>query len=129
MPTIPDTHRDLVEAPLIASLATVGPDGTPQVTAIWFVAEGNTIELSLLATRQKYKNMVARPQATLFLIDPKNPFRTLEIRGTAEAGEDPDLALFEKVVRHYGHEPASFPVPNEGRVAITLRPTRVVAQG
>jgi PPOX class probable F420-dependent enzyme len=129
MPTIPESHRDLAEAPLIASLATLSPDGTPQVTAIWFVAEGNTIKLSLVTARQKYKNMIARPQATLFLIDPKNPYRTLEIRGTVEVGEDPDLALFEKVVRHYGQEPASFPAPREGRVAITLRPTRVVTQG
>jgi PPOX class probable F420-dependent enzyme len=129
VPTIPESHRDLLEAPLVASLSTVGPDGTPQVTAIWFVAEGETVKASLVTARQKYKNMVAHPQATLFIIDPKNPFRTLEIRGAVEVGEDPNLELFENIFRHYGHDPATFAGPREGRVSITLLPSRIVAQG
>jgi PPOX class probable F420-dependent enzyme len=129
MPTVPDSHHDLVAAPLVASLATVGADLTPQVTAIWFVAEGDTVKISLVTARQKYKNIVAHPQATLFIIDPKNPFRTLEIRGSVEVGEDLGLELFAKIFRHYGQDPAASPVPHEGRVAVTLLPTRVVAQG
>ncbi|MFV8166136.1 PPOX class F420-dependent oxidoreductase [Mycobacterium sp. 134] len=129
MPTIPESHRDLAETPLVASLSTVGADGTPQVTAIWFVAEGHTVQISLLQTRQKYRNVAARPQATLFVIDPKNPFRTLEIRGTVKIDEDSDLALFERVFRHYGQDPATSGAPTEGRVVVTLSPTHVVAQG
>lgn len=129
MPTIPESHRDLAETPLVASLSTVGADGTPQVTAIWFVAGGDTVQISLLQTRQKYRNVAARPQATLFVIDPKNPFRTLEIRGTVTIDEDSDLALFERVFRHYGQDPATSGAPTEGRVAVTLSPTHVVAQG
>lgn len=129
MTSIPDSHHDLVESPLIGALATVGPDGTPQVTAIWFVADGDTVKTSIVTARQKYKNVVAHPQATLFIIDPQNPFRTLEIRGIVEVGEDPGLELFERVVRHYGQDPETFPAPRDGRVAVTLRPTRVVAQG
>ncbi|MEZ0364838.1 PPOX class F420-dependent oxidoreductase [Mycobacterium sp. pUA109] len=129
MPTVPDSHRDLVAAPLVASLATLGGDRTPQVTAVWFVADGDTVKFSLVTARQKYKNIVARPRATLFIIDPKNPFRTLEIRGTVEVSEDSDLELFAQVFRHYGLDPDTSPAPREGRVAVSLRPTRVVAQG
>lgn len=129
MPVIPESHRDLVEAPLVASLSTVGADGTPQVTAIWFAVEGDTVQISLVSTRQKYQNVLAHPCATLFIIDPKNPFRTLEVRGTVEVGEDPNLELFENILRRYGHDPAAFPGPREGRVSITLLPRRIVAQG
>lgn len=129
MPLIPDSHRDLAQAPVVASLATVGADGTPQVTAIWFVTESDTVRISLATARQKYKNIVARPLATLFIIDPNNPFRTLEIRGSVSVGEDPDRALFAKVFRHYGQDPDASPVPQGGRVAVTLTPTHVVAQG
>lgn len=129
MPAIPESHRDLLTAPNIASLATVGADGTPQVTAIWYVLDGDTVKTSLVTARQKVKNMVAHPQATLFVIDPANPFRTLEIRAEADITDDPGLALFSEVVRHYGHDPATFPAPRDGRVVVTLRPTRVVAQG
>jgi PPOX class probable F420-dependent enzyme len=107
----------------------VGADGTPQVTALWYLADGDTVTTSLIATRQKYKNIVAHPKATLFIIDPANPFRTLEIRATATIEPDRDLTLLDQLIRHYGHDPDTFPAPREGRVALRLTPTRVVAQG
>ncbi|OMC38423.1 PPOX class F420-dependent enzyme [Mycolicibacterium fortuitum] len=129
MQFIPASHSDLSEAPLVASLSTVGADGTPQVTAIWYVIESGTVRISLVRTRQKYKNLIAHRQATLFIIDPENPFRTLEIRGTVKVDEDSGLELFDRVFRHYGADPATAAAAREGRVAVTLVPTRVVAQG
>ncbi|MCV7065902.1 PPOX class F420-dependent oxidoreductase [Mycolicibacterium farcinogenes] len=130
MQIIPESHRDLAEAPLVGSLSTVGADGAPQVTAIWYVIESGTVRISLMRSRQKYKNLAAHPQATLFIIDPNNPFRTLEIRGTVKVEEDSGLGLFDRVFRHYGQDPAATPAAaRDGRVAVTLVPTRVVAQG
>lgn len=123
---IPESHRDLVDKPIVGTLATVGADGRPQVTAIWFLLDGDVIRASLVDTRQKYKNMVANPKATLFLLDPANPYRTLEIRGDVSFDDDPDLAFMEKLVRYYGMDPATFPAPKEGRVLLTLDPRRVV---
>lgn len=129
MPTIPQSHRDLAGAPLTGSLATIGADGTPQVTAVWYLADGDTIRLSVTSDRQKCRNMAARPRATLFVIDPANPWRTLEIRADVSLSEDADLALFKSVFRHYGADPEAGGVPLDGRIAVTLTPTRVVAQG
>jgi PPOX class probable F420-dependent enzyme len=127
--TVPESHRDLLEAPGIASLSTIGVDGSPQVTAIWYLADGDAVTTSLMTSRQKYKNVVAHPKATLFIIDPENPFRTLEIRGDATIDDDPDLAVFGRIVRHYGQDPDTFPAPKDNRVALVLTPTRVVTQG
>jgi PPOX class probable F420-dependent enzyme len=129
MPSIPDSHRDLIEAPGIASLSTVGSDGTPQVTALWYLADGDTVKTSLVTSRQKYKNVVAHPKATLFIVDPVNPMRTLEVRADASIEEDPSLQLFDRIVRHYGQDPHNFPAPRDNRVVLVLTPTRVVAQG
>lgn len=129
MPTIPQSHRDLIETPGIGALSTIGPDGTPQVTALWYLADGDTVKTSLMTSRQKYKNIVAHPKATLFIIDPADPFRTLEVRGDATVDDDPGLALFERIVRHYGQDPDTFPAPRDNRVVLTLMPTHVVAQG
>lgn len=129
MNTVPNTHRDLLDAANTATLSTVGADGTPQVTALWYLADGDTVTTSLMTSRQKYKNIVAHPKATLFIIDPTNPFRTLEIRATATIEPDPDLALLDQIIRHYGQDPDTFPAPRDGRVALRLTPTRVVAQG
>ncbi|ETB36098.1 pyridoxamine 5'-phosphate oxidase [Mycobacterium avium subsp. hominissuis 10-5606] len=129
MPTIPASHRDLIEAPGIASLSTIGPDGYPQVTALWYLADGDTVKTSLMTSRQKYKNVVAHPKATLFIIDPTNPFRTLELRADAAIEDDPDLELFDRIVRHYNQDPDNFPAPRDNRVVLVLTPTRIVAQG
>jgi PPOX class probable F420-dependent enzyme len=129
MTTIPDSHRDLIDGPNLGALSTLGRDGAPQVTALWYLAEGNTVLLSLTTDRQKYKNAVRHPQATLFVIDPTNPFRTLEVRSDTSIEEDPDLAVFDRIIRHYGQDPASFPAPRDNRVVLRLTPTRVVANG
>jgi len=129
MTTVPNSHRDLFDGPNTATLSTVGTDGTPQVTALWYLADGDTVTTSLTTSRQKYKNIVAHPKATLFIIDPTNPFRTLEIRATATIEPDPALTLLDQLIRHYGHDPDTFPATREGRVTLRLSPTRVVAQG
>jgi PPOX class probable F420-dependent enzyme len=127
-PSIPESHRDLLESATVA-LATVSPTGHPQVTAIWAVLDGDLIVTSLAGVRQKLKNLTARPQATVFVIDPANQFRTLEVRGDVTIEPDPELETLKKVLAAYGTDLESFDGPIEGRVTVTLRPTRVVAQG
>ena len=111
------------------ALATGGPTGHPQVTAIWAVLDGDTIVTSLAGVRQKLKNLVARPQATVFVIDPANPYRTLEVRADVTIGPDPELATLQRVLAAYGTDLASFPGPLEDRTTVTLHPTRVIALG
>jgi PPOX class probable F420-dependent enzyme len=126
---IPASHRDLLEAPIPVALATIGSSGHPQVTAIWVIVEGDTVVTSLAGVRQKLKNLEARPQATIFVIDPSNPYRTLEIRGDVTIEPDPDLATLKQVLSAYGTDLASFPGPLEDRTTVVLHPTHVVAQG
>jgi PPOX class probable F420-dependent enzyme len=133
VPTIPDTHRDLLDNPNVVSFATVGAGGQPQVTAIWAVLEGpagsEVVRTSLFTGRQKYRNLLAHPRATLLAIDPKNPYRTLEVRGTVELTDDPDLAFLQRLLGHYGTDLDHFKAPTDGRVVVTLTPTRVVGNG
>ena len=129
MNTIPESHRHLIEAPHVASLSTVSADGAPHVSAVWYVGDGDMVAISLTTDRQKYKNIVANPKVSLFIIDPENPFRTLEIRAAAAIEDDAGLVLFDRIVRRYGQDPERFPAPKKNRVAVRLRSTRVVAQG
>jgi PPOX class probable F420-dependent enzyme len=129
MPTISPSHRDLLEKPITVTFATVGVDGQPQVTAIWAILDGDVVRTSLTRSRQKFRNLVAHPQVTLFVIDPDNSQRTLEIRATAEVSEDPDLAFLTRLLGKYGVDLENFPGPTEDRVVITLHPTRIVELG
>jgi PPOX class probable F420-dependent enzyme len=82
---VPDEFRDLLDAP-VATLATIGQDGWPQVTAVAFVhdKDDDLVKVSLNDTRQKTKNLRREPHTTLFILDPATPYRTLEIRARAE---------------------------------------------
>ena len=66
MPEIPASHRDLLDGDF-ATLATVGPDGRPQVSEVWFLAEGDDVTLSLNTSRQKTRNLQANPAVSLLL--------------------------------------------------------------
>ena len=61
-PEIPDTHRDLLGAQ-VAVLGTIGANGRPQLSATWFLAEGETVKMSLNTSRQKVKNLQVNPKA------------------------------------------------------------------
>jgi hypothetical protein len=63
------------------------------------------------------------------VIDPGNPFRTIEVRADVTFVDDPDAEFFERIVRHYGQDPATFPAPREDRVVLELHPRRIVFNG
>jgi PPOX class probable F420-dependent enzyme len=127
MVTFPETHHDLLQTD-IAMLSTVGPDGYPQVTALWFLFdEDGLIRLSLNNTRQKSKNLQARPECTLFILDRANPGRTLEVRARAELAPDPDYVFADKLGRKYGADVRKMDRPGEFRVVVTLHPVKVNA--
>ncbi len=125
---IPATHADLLDAPNTAVLTTVGADGQPQSTAVWFLADDGVLKASITTDRQKYRNLARNPKATLFVLDPANPFRTLEIRATVELTPDPDKALLPKFADRYSIPVKALDVPGE-RVVATLTPVRVVTNG
>jgi PPOX class probable F420-dependent enzyme len=129
VPTISPSFRDLLDQPHPVAFATIGADGLPQVTAIWAMLDGDVIRTSLFKGRQKYKNLLARPQATLFVIDPQNPYRTLEVRGTVEIADDPDLDFLKRLLSVYGTDLENFAGPKDERVVVTLNALRIVERG
>jgi PPOX class probable F420-dependent enzyme len=127
---IPETHADLLAAPLTAVLTTVNEDGQPQSTAVWYLLDDDgALKGSLVTTRHKYKNLLRNPLATLFVFDPASPFRTLEIRATTELVPDPDKAMLPKFAVRYSTPVEMLDLPGSERVTVVFRPRRVVAAG
>lgn len=85
---ISDNARALLEQPLFASLATIGPDGHPQVTVIWLHVEGDRVVFNTAKGRAKHRNMEGDPRVTVLLLDPANGYRYAELRGVAEITEE-----------------------------------------
>jgi PPOX class probable F420-dependent enzyme len=100
MTTFPDSHRDLLNAQ-VATLATIGRDGFPQLTEIWFLFEDDELKLSLNTSRIKTRNLQQRPQCSLLVLDLQNPYRYLEVRGNARVEPDEDYAFARRVGAKY----------------------------
>ncbi|MDQ3653921.1 MAG: PPOX class F420-dependent oxidoreductase [Chloroflexota bacterium] len=128
MTHIPESHIDLFNRPLLLGLATVQPDGQPQVTPVWGDVEDGLIRVNTAAGRQKYKNLVERPQATVLVVDPDDAFRWIEVRGkVSKRSEETGIEVIDKLAKDYlnadvypGH------TPDETRVTFYIEPTRVV---
>jgi PPOX class probable F420-dependent enzyme len=127
MTTFPDSHSDLLDAE-VATLATIGGDGTPQLTEVWFLHEHGEVKLSLNSSRLKTRNLQQRPQCSLFILDTENPYRYMDIRGRAEIEPDEDYAFANKLGAKYGGaDLKERDRPGESRVVVTIVPSNVYA--
>ena len=125
--TVPETFRDLLDAQ-VATFATVGPDGRPQLSAVWFLHDDGELKVSLHATRQKTKNLRRNPAVNLFVLDPQNAMRYLEVRGDAGLADDTDYGFAASVAAKYGGvDLRQMDGDDQRRVVATVRPAHVVA--
>lgn len=125
---IPASHLDLLERPLFGHLATLRPDGIPQVNPTWFRWDGELLWFTTTTERYKYRNLKADPNAALSVNDPEQPYRYLEVRGRVEVfEEDSEAEGFLVLARRYGTD---FPRPGDApfRVMFGLRPEHVTFQ-
>jgi PPOX class probable F420-dependent enzyme len=124
---IPDSHRDLLDAQF-ATLATLGADGGPQLTEVWFLHEDGELKISLNTSRLKTKNLRKRAQCSLFLLDVSNPYRYVDVRGRARLEPDDDYAFANKVGAKYGGaDLRDHDGPGDSRVVVTIEPDNVFA--
>jgi PPOX class probable F420-dependent enzyme len=127
---IPESHRDLFERKVLAHLATLMPSGAPQVTPLWVMLDGDGyVIVNSAKHRQKDRNMRARPQVALSLLDPDKPQRYIQVRGrvvdiTEEGANDVISALSQK----YNGRPYPFR-EGETRVTYKIRPDHINPRG
>lgn len=123
-PVVPDTHRDLLEKPVIAHLATARPDGSLQNNPVWFEWDGDHVKISQTRSRQKMRNVASDPHVALSITDPENPYRYLEVRGVVDRVEDDvDRVFIDGLSERYmGQKPYPYHQPGDERVIVYIRP-------
>jgi PPOX class probable F420-dependent enzyme len=130
---IPETHSDLLkdEKKAFLYLATQMPNGSPQVTPVWFNTDGEFILINSAKRRVKDRNMRARPQVALCIQDPSNPYRYLQIHGkviefTTEGADDHIDAL---TLKYRGISKYPSRQPGEQRIKYKIQIEKVDAHG
>ncbi len=99
---IPERFHDLVQSTAFAFVSTLGPDGAPQVNPVWFLWDGERIQISLIEGKQKFRNLQRDPRIAIAIAHPSDPYRYLEVRGRVGRIErDVDNRVFEAISRKY----------------------------
>ena len=132
MAEIPAEFRDLLtEKNAIASLATIMPDGTPQVTPVWFDYTSGTIRVNTAKGRVKARNMKEGSPVALAILDPDNPYRYIQVRGRVRrVTEEGASAHIDSLAKKYlGKDKYPFAQPGEVRVIYEIETEKVQAMG
>jgi PPOX class probable F420-dependent enzyme len=131
MATIPASHADLLTKPAFANLATLNPDGSPQVTPVWVDFDGSHVIVNTARGRVKAKNLAREPRVALSIADPENPYRYLGIQGrVVEMTEKGGDAHIDKMAKKYlGKD--SYPARKAGevRIVVKIEPDKVHTNG
>jgi PPOX class probable F420-dependent enzyme len=91
---------DLLERPLYGHLASIRPDGTIQVSPMWFDWDGELLRFAHTTKRQKYRNVQLNPQVAMSVSDPDDPYRYLELHGwVIRVDPDPTATFFRKIAK------------------------------
>jgi PPOX class probable F420-dependent enzyme len=129
--SIPEQFKDLFEKKAFANLATLMPDGRPQVTPVWCDLEGSHVRINTAKGRVKDKNMRRNKNVAFSIYDPDNPYRHLAVQGQVveitEQGADSHIDALAK--KYLGKDKYPFRQPGEVRVIYKIRPDRVTQMG
>jgi PPOX class probable F420-dependent enzyme len=118
--TIPESHADLLGKKGFAHVATLQPDGAPQLSVVWFDWDGELVLFSMDRKRQKMRNMGRDPRVAVIITDPESPYRV---------DPDPQAELADVLAHKYLGKPFDIPRPDPGRMRVTFRPEHARVYG
>ena len=119
MAEIPEKYLDLLQQKkTFANLATVMPDGSPQVTPVWFDYKDGRIRVNTAKGRVKARNMQEGAPVALAIMDPDNPYR---VKRVAEQNADAHIDTLAK--KYLGKDKYPWTRPGEVRVIYEIEPT------
>jgi PPOX class probable F420-dependent enzyme len=132
MATIPASHADLLTTKkAFANVATLNPDGSPQVTPVWVDYDGTHVLINTAKGRVKAKNLAREPRVALSVADPENGYRYIGIQGrVVEMTENGGDAHIDKMAKKYlSQDSYPYRTPTEVRLIVRISPDKVHTNG
>jgi PPOX class probable F420-dependent enzyme len=117
---VPAEFHGLLESQAFAFVATLGKDGAPQVTPVWFLWDGANVKLSLIDGMQRHLNLTRDDRIAVAIAHPAEPYRYLELRGRAVLEPDHDGTIFRAIARKYTGSDFSLEPPDTVRHVATV---------
>ena len=122
MPMLPDAVKEIIDTPVFAHVATVGPDGHPQNTVMWIDRDGDHLLLNTAAGRVKWRNLRRDPRVAVSLTPVDTPYRNISIKGrmVEMRTEDGDAVIDRLAHKYLGVDEYPYRQPGEVRVTIVV---------
>lgn len=118
--------QKILHSKAVAHLATIGPDGAPQSSPMYFLWDGVYLKFTHTTTRQKYQNIQRDPRVAVSITDVDDPYTYAEFRGRMERIEaDPTGAFYETLANRYG---VPWGYPGDPRVILYMRIEHIAGQ-
>lgn len=128
---IPSEFEDLFKKKAFGHLATLMPDGSPQVTPVWIDYDGQHVLVNTAADRQKDRNLQRDGRVAISVTDPDNAYRYLEVRGKVveRTTQGADAHIDSLASRYIGKDKYPWKKPGEVRVIFKIRPEHTTQMG
>lgn len=96
-----DKLKEILDGPVFVTIATIQPDGSPQLSPVWVARDGDDVLISTTVGRQKEKNLRRDPRVTVQVQPFDNPYTYAEIRGTATLTTEGGQELINQLSQKY----------------------------
>lgn len=129
--TLSDEQKALFDAKHFATIATINPDGQPQLSVVWCKTDGNDILVSTIEGRRKHLNLERDNRVSILVQLAENPYKYVEVRGTAEMTRKGGRELIDQLAYEYmgaDRYPADDDT-NNIRIIVRITPQRVISRG
>ena len=122
-----DKVKKLIDGKNFASVATIMPNGSPQVAPVWIDRDGDTIILNATQSRQRTRNLKRDPRVAISIFDQSNPYSNASIRGKViditEKGAEEHIDKMN--LKYHGTPKYPYHTPKDPRVLLRVEATRI----
>ncbi len=127
----PEQYLDLFQKKAFAAFTTLMPDGGPQTTPVWVDYQNGEVWVNSAVGRRKDKNVRRDPRVALAIMDPDNPYRYVEVRGTVVTitGDGADAHIDRMAKKYMDQDVYPFRQPGEQRVLYKIRIDKALTMG
>ena len=129
MTGLPQQAKQLLDDANFVVVATSNTDGSPQTSVLWATYDGDDLLLSTIQGRKKETNWLKDPRASVLILDSKDPYHYVEVRGSVSMSTDGGPELIERLSQAYtGQTYTGDEGTDHVRVVVRISPTRVVVR-
>jgi PPOX class probable F420-dependent enzyme len=123
--------RALITRPVLASLATLNPDGSPQITPLWVDLDGDDVVFNTAQGRKKARNLERDARVAVTVIDPDDQYNVVAFRGTVtDVTTDGADAHIDALAKKYlGVDSYPMRSADEVRIRVTVRTDHIAMGG